>query len=72
MSIFISERKLKVGESYKSGLSGGTIVPATNKVQLESAISLKIRQNSHYETKGCLYFNNLDKDMVCFKVEKVV
>ena len=51
MSIFISETKLKVNVSYKSGLIGGTIVPETNKIQLNNSIKFKQRQNAHYETK---------------------
>lgn len=72
MNIFISETKLKIDTSYKSGVYGGTIVPETNKIQLDSAVKFKNKQNAHYETKGSLYFNYLNKDMVCVKVVKVV
>lgn len=72
MNIFISETKLKINTSYKSGVYNGTIVPETNKIQLDNAVKFKQRQNSHYDTKGSLYFNYLDKDMLCTKVIKVV
>ena len=72
MNIFISETKLKIDTSYKIGVYGGTIVPEKNRIQLENAIKFKNRQNVHYETKGSLYFNYLNKDMVCVKVVKVV
>lgn len=72
MNIFISETKLKINTSYKSGVFGGTIVPETNKIQLDNAIKFKQRQNAHYNTKGSLYFNYLDKGMLCTKIVKVV
>ncbi|MEG2707279.1 MAG: hypothetical protein RR959_08040 [Erysipelotrichaceae bacterium] len=72
MNIFISEKKLKLNQSYKSGLSGGTIIPETNELQKQGAIRFKERQNAHYRTKGSLYFNYLDKDMICVNIEKVV
>ena len=72
MNIFISETKLKTNTSYKSGICGGTIVHETNKIQLDNAIKFKQRQNAHYKTKGSLYFNYLNEDMLCTKVFKVV
>ena len=72
MNIFISEKKLKVNQSYKSGLCGGTIIPETNAIQKQNAIGFKLRQNSHYDTKGNLYFNYLNENMLCIKIEKVV
>lgn len=72
MHIFISEKKLKIDQSYKSGLRFGTIIHETNAIQKQNSISFKLRQNSHYNTRSNLYFNYLDKDMVCIKIIKVV
>lgn len=72
MNIFISEKKLKLNQSYKSGLTGGTLIPETNEIQKQNSIKFKKKQNSHYGQNISLYFSYLNKDMVCVKIEKVV
>lgn len=71
-TVFIATKKLIVGNTYKSGLMGGTIVPINNKIQLDSAIKFQQRSNAHYERNESLYFNYLDESNVCVKIEKVV
>ncbi|WGH24436.1 hypothetical protein EAb13_CDS0018 [Acinetobacter phage EAb13] len=71
-SIAISDRKLEIGKSYSSGISGATIIPETNKRMAQDCIKFRNRSNQHYGKNQALYFNYLDENWVVTKVDKVV